>query len=93
MGEYYNTFDKFFKALPQIENLMEPFSLKNRLTVDASLLLIVLYSFPELKFGADQNLIKDLCDKGLCECEENSITVTSKGAILAKSLLTALQKI
>ena len=72
---------------------MESTALKNNLDIDSALYLIVLYFYPLTEIATDQNIISGLCNKGLCEYNEKEIKVTSKGAILAKSLYMTLKKI
>ncbi len=93
MGEIYNLWDDFFKSLPEIKNKIEATAVKNGLDTDSALLLVVISNYSELKFNADQNSIKVLCDKGLCEYNENILKATTRGAILAKSLTMTLKTV
>ena len=93
MGEFYNLWDNFFKVLPDIKKEMIAVANKNGLDIDAALLLIILNNYPEVKISAEENLINMLCNKGLCEYTEKGLAVTSRGAILAKSLSMALKKL
>jgi hypothetical protein len=91
--ELYNIFDAFFNALPEIENKMDAVAKKNGLDSSSALLLISIYGYPENKISANENSVKQLCDKGLAEYTEKGLIVTSRGAILAKSLELALKKL
>lgn len=91
--ELYNIFDAFFNALPEIENKMDAVAKKNGLDSSSALLLISIYGYPENKISANENSVKQLCDKGLAEYTKKGLIVTSRGAILAKSLELALKKL
>lgn len=93
MGELFNLWDNFFKELPKIRNALETTALKNGLDVNCALFLVALFCYPTSEILADQNIIDVLCNKGLCEYNEKDVVVTSKGAILAKSLTIALKKL
>lgn len=93
MAELYNIFDAFFKALPEIKNKMDAVAKKNGLDSSSALLLFSVYSYPENKISSSEISIKKLCDKGLVEYTEKGLSVTSRGAILAKSLELAFKKL
>ena len=93
MGEIFNLWDSFFKELPKIKGGIEAAALKNRLDVDSALFLIAVCCYPNIKISAEQKIIEELCNKGLCEYNEKGITATSRGTILAKSLTITLKKI
>ena len=93
MGECFNLWDSFFKALPEIRNKMDAYAKKNGLDVDSALLLISVYNYPENIITVNENSVKQLCDKGLVEYTEKGLLVTSRGSILAKSLTMSLKSI
>lgn len=91
MDKIYNLWNNFFESLPKIRSQIEAAALKNGLDTDTALLLVAINNYPDLKLKADQNLIKVLCDKGLCEYNGNIIKATTRGAILVKSLTMTLK--
>ena len=91
MGEIYSLWDTFFKCLPEIKNKIETAAIKNGLNSESALLLIAVNNYPDINISADQNLIKVLCDKGLCEYNGNILKVTTRGTILEKSLTMTLK--
>ena len=93
VGEKFNLWDSFFKELPIIKSGIESAALKNGLDVDSALFLIAVCCYPNIKISAEQKIIEELCNKGLCEYNEKGITATSRGTILAKSLTITLKKI
>lgn len=93
MGKSYDLWNNFFESLPKIKSHIESAALKNGLDTDIALLLVAISNYPDLKLSADQNSIKVLCDKGLCEYNENTLKATPRGNILAKSLTMTLKMI
>ena len=72
---------------------MDEVDKKNGLDSSSALLLISIYGYPENKISANENSVKQLCDKGLVEYTEKGLLVTSRGSILAKSLTMSLKSI
>ena len=91
--ELYNIWNDFFKALPEIKSKIELSAKKNGLETESALLLITAYGYPENNVLTNEKFVKQLCEKGLAEYTEKGLTVTSRGAILAKSLESSLKKL
>lgn len=93
MAELYNIWNNYFNSLTDIKKGIEPIAKRSGLTADSALFLIIINDYSSITPCGDENLIKPLCDKGLIEYNESMPLVTSKGAILAKSLSMALKKL
>lgn len=92
MAELYNVWNSFWNKMEEIEKIIEPFAKRSMLTSQEALTLIVIGNYGKLNF-IDKNTIDELCKKGLTEYTENGVIATSKGAIIAKSLTGALNKL
>ncbi len=92
MAELYNVWNNFFNSLTELKGQIEPIAKRSGLTTDSALLLIIINDYSVITPCADEKIFKMLCDKGLIEYNESKPLVTSKGAILAKSLSMALKK-
>ncbi len=93
MNGLYDIFNSFFNSLAEIKNGLEPIANRSGLTSDEALLLIIINVYSEIDIKTNGNLINQLCERGLTEYTEKRISVTSRGAILAKSLELALKKL
>ncbi len=93
MAGLYDIWNNFFNSLDSIKRGIEPIANRSGLTADSALLLIIINDYSDITPCENENLIKPLCDKGLIEYNESKPFVTSKGAILAKSLSMALKKL
>lgn len=93
MNGLYDIFNSFFNSLAEIKKGLEPIANRSGLTSDEALLLIIINVYSEIDIKTNGNLINQLCERGLTEYTEKRISVTSRGAILAKSLELALKKL
>ncbi len=93
MQKLYDIWKNFFENINEIEKLIEPIVKRSFLSSKSALTLIVINDFPNTEILFNENLIKELCQKGLVEYTEKGIKSTSRGAILAKSLSNTLQKL
>ena len=84
MENLVNAFDTFFEKIPEFENVIAPIAKRSGLTASSALCLMAIYKFPQTKLFCD-GILNELCQKGLLESVNDGYSVTSKGAILAKS--------
>ncbi len=93
MGELFNIWNSFFDKINDISNAIEPFAKRSMLTKEEAIILIIIgnYSLPD--YFSNKIIIDKLCQKGLVEYTESELKATSKGAIISKSLITALKKL
>ena len=92
MGNLYNNWSNFWKTIPEIGKILEQPAKRSGLSVEAALLLLALYEHPDTEILINENLKKELCDKGIAEYTEKSLKINSKGAILGKSFKGMLEK-
>lgn len=92
MAELFNIWNNFWSNIQEIEKVIEPFAKRCMLTSHEALTLMIVSNYGVSELFNDKDLIGQLCKKGLIEYTENEIKVTSKGAIIAKSLIGALEK-
>lgn len=93
MENAYNILVKFNKAVPEIKKSLLPLSKRSLISVDAALMLVILCEFPELLLYFEESVKAELICRGFAEYNEDKLTATSKGEILAKSFIAAIKKL
>lgn len=85
----------FFSAINNYSvlfNFLEPYAKKNRISTGAVIFLLAINEEVDLSAVFKAEFKDELIGCGLIEATENSVKITGKGAILAKSLKVAVQK-
>ena len=91
MGNEQDILCSILRFLPQITESVTVISKRSGISPQAALLLSVVESFPE--FALSQRMyLSQLENEGFVKLEGNDITVTGKGAILAKAVKDAKEK-
>lgn len=90
--DLFSVWRTFFEKYDDIASAVSAAAKRSGLTADEALSLILLNEFPEKADLLDTPVAEKLFLSGLAQMRENAITVTGKGAILAKSFVTSLSK-
>lgn len=92
MENTYGIWKSFFTALPKIKQKLELPAKRSGIDTDAALYLILLLDFSDDALNIPDKLKNEIINKGLAEYNGNSMSLTGKGAILAKSFVISLEK-
>jgi len=92
MENAYNILSECLRILPSVKTALEPFAKRSSISADAAIALVIISDFQGFKNYIDPKIKSELSDSGLCEYNENGISVTGKGAILAKSFANVIAK-
>jgi len=85
MGNF-EVYKSSFKALSDLKDALHPAAIKNKVSPVALILLLALNSGVDLSYIISDEAITELINSGFALMENGAITLTGKGAILAKSL-------
>ncbi|MBR7132890.1 MAG: hypothetical protein IKD04_05105 [Clostridia bacterium] len=81
----------FLKILPKLIESAEPIAKRSGILPQAALLLSVAEAFPD--FAANnEKYLSQLLRCGFVKLDNQTVTVTGKGAILAKAVKAAVEK-
>ena len=80
-----NIWECFFKNLPILSQAILPHAKRSGISTDSAILLTIYSEFPDISIPVREELVEELKCKGLISVGDGRITVTSKGAILAKA--------
>ena len=86
VSDYWNA---FFLNIDSIKEIIKPYAQRSGISTDSAMLLTVYSEFPNLNIPARDEFISELTNKGLVIIQNEKAVVTSKGAILAKSFISA----
>lgn len=78
-----------FEFLPQLETYLEPIAKRSGLTSKEAIVLMVLSDYKNISDLFNQSIFNCLKAKGLIT---DDLSLTGKGAIIAKSVITAKNK-
>ena len=78
-----------FEFLPQLESYLEPIAKRSGLTSKEAIILMVLSDYKNISDLFNHSIFDSLISKGLVT---EDLLLTGKGAIIAKSVITAKLK-
>ena len=92
MSNVYHIFKEFMVFLPDLCYEIEKRSKLSGLSVEESLLLLSVFENSDYPIFMTEKSFSSLLDKQLIEKNNEKLTVTSKGSILAKSIINAIER-
>ena len=92
MENAYSILAECIRIMPSVKTALEPFAKRSSISVDAAVALVLISDFKGSEDYISDSVKSELSDSGLCEYNENGISVTGKGAILAKSFAYIIKK-
>ena len=78
-----------FEFLPQLESFLEPIAKRSGLTSKEAIVLMVLSDYKDISDLFNKSIYDSLKTKGIIA---EDLTLTGKGSIIAKSVITAKNK-
>lgn len=78
-----------FEFLPQLESYLEPIAKRSGLTSKEAIVLMVLSDYKDISDLFNKSIFDSLKAKGIIA---EDLTLTGKGSIIAKSVITAKNK-
>ena len=75
-----------FKAIAELKGALTSTACKNKMSEGSLTVLLALNNGVDLSFIAKDEYIEELLKAGLVQVKDESLLITGKGAILAKSL-------
>jgi len=82
-----DVWNSFFSTLSNLKDIIKPYAERSGICAESAILLTVYSEFPDLSISVRDEFVNELKSKGFIKLEGNKPTVTSKGAILAKSFI------
>lgn len=92
MENAYSILAECIRVLTSVKTELEPYAKRSSISSDAAVALVLIADFKESENYIPDSVKSELSDSDLCEYNENGISVTGKGAILAKSFANILKK-
>ena len=88
MGNMENDFwSSFFNKLPYVLEIFKANAKRSGISEYSAVLLTIYSEFPDIYIPIKEEIKQELISKDLINVDDDKITVTSKGAILAKSFI------
>jgi len=92
MSNAYHIFKEFIAFLPDLCSEIEKRSKLSGLSVEETLLLLSVFENSDYPIFMTEESFSSLLDKQLIEKKSEKLTVTSKGSILAKSIINTIER-
>ena len=82
----FEVYKESFKAIVELNSVLNAAAVKNKVSEGALTALLALNNGVDLSFLVKDEFIDELVKSGFIKIENNAVSITGKGAILAKSL-------
>lgn len=90
--DLFNIFKCFFEKLPEVTEKIKPSAKNVNLSTEEALLLLAYYFSKNFEISVNETLKQALIEKNYLEYNGKSITFSSKGAIIVKSIVNGLKR-
>ncbi len=82
----FEVYKESFKAIVELNGALNTAAVKNKVSEGALTALLALNNGVDLSFIVKEDFMEELMKSGFMKIENNAVSITGKGAILAKSL-------
>ncbi len=91
--KYLELFCKFIKGLPDFKNSIEPFAKNANISGEEAIVLLSVFYNESYEISFNDNIRNQLIEKKLLEYNDKRLSLTGKGSIIAKSIISNLNRL